>query len=104
MSNEKILKVINEVINSSICDFKHWYKDDFETEITIETEEDLTSGEFTETDVDCNIFDYIYFIIDGFVSTVCEKLGVVTEEEENEKQLEIIYELTKEELRKQFNY
>lgn len=104
MNKQIILDAINDVIDNSICDFKHWYKYDFETEISIEKEEDLTSGEFTETDIDCSIFDYIYFIIDGFVSNVCEKLGVSTTLDENEKQLEIIYDLTKDELRKQFSY
>ena len=36
-----IRDAVRDVINSSACDFKNWWKDEFETEVYFETKEDL---------------------------------------------------------------
>lgn len=105
MLENLVKKAIKKVINESVCDFKKWYQYDFETEIGIEYEEDLTSGEYTMEDIEDSQNDFIYSVIDGFVAEVCDILGIDTEignSKYHDELLEVVYEMTKEELRKQF--
>ena len=101
--NETIIKAIHKVFDESVCDFSTWWADDFETDYGFDTEEELKA--FPEDDLECVKFDWIAWVIDGFVAqTLCE-LGIRDNAKTNSQTvlLEEIYDIVKEELRKKID-
>lgn len=97
---EPIIKIIENaimnVIENSIYDFDKWYTDDFETEVYFEN-----IGELNDTDLEIVKNDWIAWCLDGYVSEVCNTLGIemynVTSKY-NEMLIEEIHDLVKEKL------
>ena len=105
MRVEQIIKdATNKVIENAVFqDWKHWYLQDFESDIPICSEEDLK--ECTEEEIEESKADFIYDVVDGFVGGVCELLKIGTECGRNkyhDELLEEICDIVKEELRRQF--
>ena len=106
IKENNIKEITNKVIEHSIADFEHWYFDDFESDIGIEKEEDLTSGEFTKNDIEDAKNDWIYFHEDGFIAEVCNMLNIECEtgiNNKHDKILEEIVEIVRESLRVKLN-
>ena len=94
--NNTITNAINDVMNNSVCDFDNWWKDDFETEIYFETTEDFKN--LCDTDLEIAKYDWIAWCLDGFVSEVCNLLGIEmynTRSQYNEIILEEIHDIVK---------
>ena len=72
--NNTITNAIKDVMSNSVCDFDNWWKDDFETEIYFETAEDFKN--LSDTDLEIAKYDWISWCLDGFVSEVCNLLGI----------------------------
>lgn len=92
-------KAIDRVMEESVCDFSNWWKDDFETDIYFETEEDLKS--LSPNDLDIAQADWVYWVIDGFIYSICEELGISTKynnTDSHDKLLECIWEITRDRL------
>lgn len=105
---EKIIKDATEkVIKEAVFhDWKHWYNEDFESDIYVD-EEMIINGELTDDDIEMSQSDFIQSIIVGYMGNVCEILGLNSDTYLNhcnyhEELLEEVYEIVKEELRKQF--
>lgn len=94
--NETITNAIENAMNNSVCDFNNWWKDDFETDVYFETEEDYKN--LSDTDLEIAKYDWISWYLDGFVSEVCNLLGIEmynTHSGYNEIILEEIHEIVK---------
>ena len=100
---DTILKAIDKVFKESICVFENWWKDDYETEIYIETEEELKN--LSEDELEIAKSDWIQWIADGFTVETCEVLGINTEcsNKYNQALIEEIYEIVKEQLWKELD-
>ena len=72
--NNTIANSIEKVMDYSVCDFANWWKDDFETEVYFETEEDFKH--LSDTELEIARYDWITWCLDGFVSEVCNLLGI----------------------------
>ena len=97
--NKTIIDAIESVMNDSVCNFGEWWKDDFETEIYFEDENDLKN--LSDTDLEIAKYDWIAWCLDGFVSEVCNILGIEmfnTHSRYNEILLEEIHDIVKDEL------
>ena len=97
--NKTIIDAIESVMNDSVCNFSEWWKDDFETEIYFEDENDLKN--LSDTDLEIAKYDWIAWCLDGFVSEVCNILGIEmfnTHSRYNEILLEEIHDIVKDEL------
>lgn len=91
-----IRDAVRDVINSSACDFKNWWKDEFETEVYFETKEDLEK--LSDNDLEIAKCDWIAWVLDGFVSETCNRLGIECEDTHsryNEAMLEEIHDIVK---------
>lgn len=91
-----IRDAVRDVINSSACDFKNWWKDEFETEFYFETKEDLEK--LSDNDLEIAKCDWITWVLDGFVSETCNRLGIECEDthsRHNEAMLEEIHDIVK---------
>lgn len=91
-----IRDAVRDVINSSACDFKNWWKDEFETEVYFETKEDLEN--LSDSDLEIAKCDWIAWVLDGFVSETCNHLGIECEDthsRHNEAMLEEIHDIVK---------
>lgn len=101
--NETIIKAIHKVFDESICDFSKWWQDDFETDYGFDTEEELKT--FSEEDLECVKFDWIAWVLDGFVYATLEELGINDEVKTNNQivLIEEIHDIVKEELRKKID-
>lgn len=53
--NETITNAIENAMNNSVCDFNNWWKDDFETDVYFETEEDYKN--LSDTDLEIAKYD-----------------------------------------------
>ena len=109
MKMENIIKNATQTVikNAVFQDWKHWYNEDFESDIYID-EEMIANGELTEDDIEMSQSDFIQFVIDGYMANVCELIGIdndtcLNHYKFHEEFLEEIYEIVKEELRMQFN-
>lgn len=88
-----------DVMNSSVCDFENWWKDEFETEVYFETKEDLEN--LSDSDLEIAKYDWIAWCLDGFVSETCNRLGIECEDTHsrlNEAMLERIQDIVKDAL------
>ena len=95
--NNTITNTIKNVMNNLVCDFDNWWKDDFETEVYFETIEDFKN--LYDTDLEIAKYDWISCYLDGFVSEVCNLLGIEmynTHSQYNEIMLEEIHDIVKE--------
>ena len=102
--NNTITNAIENVMDNSVCDFNNWWKDEFETEVYFETEEDLKK--LSDTDLEIAKYDWIACRLDGFVSEVCNLLGIEmynTHSKYHEIILEEIYEIVKDMLFNKIN-
>ena len=72
--NDAITSAIENAMNDSGCDFANWWKDNFETDVYFETEEDFK--DLSDTELEIAKYDWIAGRLDGFVSEVCNLLGV----------------------------
>lgn len=91
-----IRDAVRDVINSSACDFKNWWKDEFETEVYFETKEDLEN--LSDSDLEIAKCDWIAWVLDGFMSETCNRLGIEcanTHSRHNEAMLEEIHDVVK---------
>lgn len=91
-----IRDAVRDVINSSACDFKNWWKDEFETEVYFETKEDLEK--LSDNDLEIAKCDWITWVLDGFVSETCNRLGIECEDthsRHNEAMMEEIHDIVK---------
>lgn len=91
-----IRDAVRDVINSSACDFKNWWKDEFETEVYFETKEDLEN--LSDSDLEIAKCDWIAWVLDEFVSETCNRLGFEctdTHSRYNEVMLEEIHDIVK---------
>lgn len=96
MIDNIIRDAVRDVINSSACDFKNWWKDEFETEVYFETKEDLEN--LSDSDLEIAKCDWIAWVLDGFVSETCNRLGIEcegTHSRHNEAMLEEIHDIVK---------
>lgn len=94
--NNAITNAIENAMNNSACDFTNWWKDNFETDVYFEIEEDLK--DLSDTDLEIAKYDWIAGRLDGFVSEVCNLLGIEmynTHSKYNEIILEEIHDLVK---------
>lgn len=94
--NNTITNAIKDVISNSVCDFDNWWKDDFETEVYFETAEDFKN--LSDTDLEIAKYDWISWCLDGFVSEVCNLLGIKmynTHSKYNEIILKEIHDIVK---------
>ena len=94
--NNTITNAIKNVMSNSVCDFDNWWKDDFETEVYFETEEDLKK--LSDTDLEIAKYDWIAGRLDSFVSETCNILGIEicnTHSKYNEILLEEIHDIVK---------
>lgn len=96
--NETIIKAINKVFDESVCDFSKWWQDDFETDYGFDTEEELKA--FPKDELEYVKFDWIAWVLDGFVYATLEELGIDEEEKTNNQIILIkeIHDIVKEEL------
>ena len=100
---DTILKAIDEVFEESVCVFEDWWKDDFETDIYIENEEDLKTLSADELEIAKS--DWIQWVADGFAYATCKEFGIDTipKTHNQEVLIEEIYEIVKEQLWKELN-
>lgn len=94
--NNTITNAIKDVMSNSVCDFDNWWKDDFETEVYFETAEDFKN--LSDTDLEIAKYDWISWCLDGFVSEVCNLLGIKmynTHSKYNEIILKEIHDIVK---------
>ena len=99
--NKTIMDTVHKVLDKSVCDFDKWWMDDFETDYGYDTEEELRA--FDENDLDSIIHDWVYWVVDGFVLSTLEELGITSSTQKTESQEDIvleIYEIVKNELLK----
>ena len=98
--NETIIKAIHKVFDESVCDFSKWWSDDFETDYGFDTEEELKA--FPKDDLECVKFDWIAWVLDGFVYQTLFELGIRDEVKTNSQTvlIEEIHDIVKEELLK----
>jgi hypothetical protein len=98
--NDTIIKAIHKVFDESVCDFSKWWLDDFETDYGFDTEEELKA--FPEDDLECVKFDWIAWVLDGFVYQTLFELGIRDEVKTNSQTvlIEEIHDIVKEELLK----
>ena len=96
--NETIINAIHKVFDESVCDFSKWWQDDFETDYGYDTEEELK--EFPDNDLECVIFDWIAWVLDGFVYHTLEELGISDDVKTNSHTvlIEEIHDIVKDEL------
>lgn len=99
--NETITKTIDNVFRESVCDFSKWWQDDFETEYGFNSEEELRK--FSDTDLECVMFDWIYWVLDGFVCSVLKELGFSEDIETRSQEIitEEIHDIVKDKLWRQ---
>ena len=71
---DKIMKVVEEVLEDFDIDYKNWWKYDFETEIFVSNKEELK--DLSNNDLEILKMDWICSIINNLVSNVCEKLSI----------------------------
>ena len=94
--NNTITNAIENAMNNSVCDFNNWWKDDFETDVYFETEEDFKN--LSDTDLEIAKYDFVSWCLDGFVSEVCNLLGIEmynTHSEYHEIILEEVHDIVK---------
>ena len=60
-----IRNAAKDVMNSSVCDFENWWKDEFETEVYFETKDDLEN--LSDSDLEIAKYDWIAWVLYGFV-------------------------------------
>lgn len=95
-----INNAIKTVMDNVICEFDKWFMDDFETDISFENEMDF--NELSDDDYEIAQFDWIAWVINGFVTRTCEELGIDCEYTDTttnkQRMIEEIYEDVKDEL------
>lgn len=97
--NETIINAIQKVIDASVYDFSRWWQDDFPTEYGYDTEEELRG--FNENEINAVKYDWIYWVIDGFVYAACDELGIRTDTGETDSHdiiIQEIYDIVKDKL------
>lgn len=93
-SEDKVKKAIARVISESSYDFNNWWSYDFVSDVFVSSKADYE--ELSQNDLEMLRFDWIYSVVDDFVASACKVLNINTCDSARSKDIEIVWEITRE--------